>query len=197
VGFAFAFGGLPYVGGGNLGTTMALGSSLSVSLGGHTWGLLGTTGFMLSGSAYDVSVIAFFLFRLVFMDTTATIPTGAMAERWRWLPFVIYGFFISMILYPVYASWTWGVGWLTQLGTNLGLGAGYADFAGSGVVHSIGGWCALAGAMVLGPRLGKYTKDGRSIPMPGHNQILAILGCFILAFGWFGFNPGSSFGASG
>ena len=197
VGFAFAFGGLPYVGGGNLGTTAALGSMFSVTVGGHSWGLVGTTGFALSGTAYDVSVIAFFLFQLVFMDTTATIPTGAMAERWRWLPFVIYGFFISMFLYPIYAAWTWGGGWLAQMGTNLGLGAGYADFAGSGVVHSIGGWCALAGAMVLGPRLGKYTKDGRSIPMPGHNQILAILGCFILAFGWFGFNPGSSFGASG
>ncbi len=197
VGFAFAFGGLPYVGGGNMGTTAALGSMLTVSFDGHTWGLLGTTGFALSGSAYDVSVIAFFLFQLVFMDTAATIPTGSMAERWRWAPFVVYGLFISMILYPVYAAWTWGGGWLAQLGTNLGLGAGYADFAGSGVVHSIGGWCALAGALVLGPRLGKYTKDGRSISMPGHNQVLAILGCFILAFGWFGFNPGSTFGASG
>ena len=196
VGFAFAFGGLPSVGGGNLGTTAAMGSSISIAIGGHTWGLLGTTGFALSGAAYDVSVIAFFLFQVVFMDTTATIPTGSMAERWRWKPFVIYGLFVSMILYPFYEAWTWGGGFLAQLG-QIGLGAGYADFAGSGVVHSVGGWCALAGAMVLGPRIGKYGKDGKVNPILGHNQILALLGTFILAFGWFGFNPGSTFGASG
>jgi Amt family ammonium transporter len=196
VGFAFAFGGLPVVGGGMLGQTAALGSSLSVNIGGHTWGLLGTTGFALSGAAYDVSVIAFFLFQVVFMDTTATIPTGAMAERWRWKSFVVYGLFVSMILYPFYEAWTWGGGFLAQLG-QVGLGVGYADFAGSGVVHSVGGWCALAGAIVLGSRIGKYNKDGSTNVISGHNQILAILGTFILAFGWFGFNPGSTFGASG
>jgi Amt family ammonium transporter len=195
VGFAFAFGGLPFVGGGNLGTTAALGSSIGLDLGGHHWTLLGTSGFMLSGAAYDVSVVAFFLFQLVFMDTTATIPTGSMAERWRWKPFVVYGLFVSMILYPFYEAWTWGGGFLTQL-SQIGLGAGYADFAGSGVVHSIGGWCALAGAMVLGPRIGKYV-NGKTNLIPGHNTVLALLGTFILAFGWFGFNPGSTFGASG
>src|SRR5258708_25218261 len=112
VGFAFAFGGLSFVGGGNLGTTAALGHGISVDIGGHTWGLLGTTGFALTGSAYDVGVISFFLFQLVFMDTTATIPTGAMAERWRWKSFVLYGFFVSMILYPFYEAWTWGGGFL-------------------------------------------------------------------------------------
>jgi Amt family ammonium transporter len=96
----------------------------------------------------------------------------------------------------MYTAWAWGGGWLSQLG-QIGLGAGYADFAGSGVVHSIGGWCALAGAMALGPRIGKYNKDGSANPILGHNQILAILGTFILAFGWFGFNPGSTFGAAG
>jgi Amt family ammonium transporter len=129
------------------------------------------------------------------MDTTATIPTGAMAERWRWKPFILFGLFVSMILYPFYEAWTWGGGFLTQLG-QIGLGVGYADFAGSGVVHSIGGWCALAGAMVLGPRIGRYV-NGKALPVPGHNSILALLGTFILAFGWFGFNPGSTFGASG
>ena len=170
VGFAFGFGGIPSVGGGNLGSLHTMGSMLTIDIGGKPWGLLGTTGFALSGAAYDVSVVSFFLFQLVFMDTAATIPTGAMAERWRFKSFVIYGLFISMILYPVYAAWTWGGGWLAQLGTNYGLGVGYADFAGSGVVHSIGGWCALAGAIVLGPRIGKYAKDGKINAIFGHNS---------------------------
>ena len=196
VGFGLAFGGLGTVGVPNLGGLHTLNNMLTVSVGGHTWGLLGGTGWALSGSTYDVGVIAFFLFQMVFMDTAATIPTGSMAERLRWKPFVVYGLFISVILYPVYAAWTWGGGWLSQLGS-IGLGAGYADFAGSGVVHSVGGWCALAGAMALGPRIGKYNKDGSANTILGHDQILAILGTFILAFGWFGFNPGSTFGASG
>ncbi len=137
-----------------------------------------------------------FLFQMVFMDTTATIPTGAMAERWKWSAFCVYGIFVSTLVYPVFANWAWGGGWLSQLGA-AGLGKGYIDFAGSGVVHAVGGWCALAGAMVLGPRLGKYNKDGSPNTIPGHNMVLAMLGCFILAFGWFGFNPGSTLGASG
>ena len=113
-------------------------------------------------------------------------------------PFVIYGLFISAILYPIYANWAWGGGWLTPARHELGLGARLRRTSpGSGVVHSIGGWCALAGAIVLGPRIGKYNKDGSANPILGHNQILALLGTFILAFGWFGFNPGSTFGASG
>jgi Amt family ammonium transporter len=196
LGFGLAFGGLGLVGVSNLGGLKPLDGMLTVDLGGHTWGLVGTTGFALTGAAYDVGVVAFFLFQLVFMDTAATIPTGAMAERWRWKPFVIYGLFVSAILYPVYAAWAWGGGWLSQLG-QIGLGSGYVDFAGSGVVHAVGGWCALAGAMVLGPRIGKFNPDGTPNPIPGHNSILAILGTFILAFGWFGFNPGSTFGASG
>ncbi len=196
IGFAIAFGGLGVVGVVQLGGLHPLNSELGVTIGGTSWGLLGGTGFALSGATYDVGVVAFFLFQLVFMDTAATIPTGSMAERFRWKAFVVYGFFISAILYPVYANWAWGGGWLSQLGS-LGLGSGYADFAGSGVVHSVGGWCALAGAIVLGPRLGKYNKDGSANTIPGHNQVLAILGTFILAFGWFGFNPGSTFAASG
>ena len=117
---------------------------------------------MLSGSAYDVSIFALFLFQMVFMDTAATIPTGSMAERWKFLPFVIFGFFMSMFLYPVFGNWVWGGGWLAQLGTNFGLGHGMVDFAGSAVVHMVGGWCALAGAIVLGPRIGKYAKDGKA-----------------------------------
>jgi Amt family ammonium transporter len=196
VGFGIAFGGLGTVGVSNLGGLHTLNHMLTIDVGGHTWGLMGWSGFALTGGAYDVGVIAFFLFQLVFMDTAATIPTGSMAERFRWKPFILYGLFISAILYPMFAAWTWGGGFLSQLG-NIGFGSGYADFAGSGVVHSVGGWCALAGAMVLGPRIGKYNKDGSTNPILGHNQILAILGTFILAFGWFGFNPGSTLGASG
>jgi Amt family ammonium transporter len=126
------------------------------------------------------------------MDTTATIPTGSMAERWTFKSFVIYGFFISMFTYPLYANWVWGGGWLSQLGKNFGLGHGTLDFAGSSVVHMTGGVAALAGAMILGPRLGKFRADGRPNALPGHHIPMAITGCFILAFGWFGFNAGSS-----
>jgi Amt family ammonium transporter len=196
IGFGIAFGGLGTIGVSNLGGLAPLSNEIGITIGDTTWGVSGGTGFALTGSSYDVGVIAFFLFQLVFMDTAATIPTGSMAERFRFKPFVIYALFISGILYPFYANWAWGGGFLSQLGA-LGLGNGYVDFAGSGVVHSIGGWAALAGAMVLGPRIGKYNKDGSSNSILGHNQILAILGTFILAFGWFGFNPGSTFGASG
>jgi Amt family ammonium transporter len=119
-----------------------------------------------------------------------------MAERWKFSSFVIYGFFISKITYPLFANWVWGGGWLSTLGKNFGLGHGYVDFAGSSVVHMVGGVTALAGAMVLGPRIGKYNKDGTPNPIPGHNLPMAALGCFILAFGWFGFNPGSTLAAT-
>jgi Amt family ammonium transporter len=195
-GFAFQFGGVGKVGVPNLGGLGALTNELSVSIGGHDWGLLGYKGFFLNDGTYDVGVAVMFLFQMVFMDTTATIPTGAMAERWKWSAFCVFGFFVSTLVYPVFGNWAWGGGWLSQLG-NVGLGKGYIDFAGSGVVHAVGGWCALAGAIVIGPRLGKYNKDGSSNTIPGHNLVLALLGCFILAFGWFGFNPGSTLGASG
>ncbi len=159
--------------------------------------LFATNGFFLSGNNYDVGVCAMFLFQVVFMDTAATIPTGAMAERWKFIAFIVYGFFISMILYPIFGHWAWGGGWLSQLGNKFGLGCGYVDFAGSGVVHGIGGLCGMAGAIVLGPRIGKYNKDGTANAIPGHNIPLALLGILILAFGWFGFNSGSTFGAAG
>jgi Amt family ammonium transporter len=104
----------------------------------------------------------------------------------------VFGFFLSMFSYPLFANWVWGGGWLSQLGKNFGLGHGHVDFAGSSVVHMVGGVTALAGAIVLGPRIGKYNKDGSANPIPGHNIPMAALGCFILAFGWFGFNPGST-----
>src|SRR6266852_8772209 len=193
-GFALQMGGVGAVA--SLGGTPPLTHEFTVTLLGHPFGLFGTKGFFLGPDVYDVGVFALFLFQMVFMDTTATIPTGAMAERWKWSSFCVYGLFVSTLVYPVFANWAWGGGWLSQLGA-VGLGKGYIDFAGSGVVHAVGGWCGLAGAIVLGARLGKYNRDGSSNTIPGHNLVLALLGCFILAFGWFGFNPGSTLGASG
>jgi Amt family ammonium transporter len=195
-GFAFMFGGIGNAGISNLGGVANLNQELTIHIGGTDWGIIGHTGFFLSGHTYDVGIAVLFLFQMVFMDTTATIPTGAMCERWKWTAFLAYAPVISMIIYPVYGNWVWGGGWLSQLGSQ-GLGSGYLDFAGSGVVHAVGGWTALAGALVLGPRLGKYNKDGSSNAIPGHNLVFALLGTFILAFGWFGFNPGSTLGASG
>jgi ammonium transporter, Amt family len=189
-GFAFMFGGVGSVA--SLGGTPGLTNEFTLTLFGKTFGLIGGSGFFLNNSVYDVGVYTLFLFQMVFMDTTATIPTGAMAERWRFLSFIIYGFFISMVVYPIFGNWVWGGGWLSALGTNFGLGHGHVDFAGSSVVHLVGGVAALAGAIVLGPRIGKYNKDGTSNAIPGHNIPMAIIGTFILAFGWFGFNPGSS-----
>ena len=189
-GFALMFGGVGSIAA--LGGTPGLTNELTISLFGKTFGLAGFQGFFLNPQVYDVGIFTLFLFQMVFMDTTATIPTGAMAERWRFLPFMIYGFFISMIVYPIFGNWVWGGGWLSQLGVNFGLGHGHVDFAGSSVVHEVGGVAALAGAVVIGPRLGKYNKDGSSNAIPGHNIPMAIIGTFILAFGWFGFNPGST-----
>jgi Amt family ammonium transporter len=128
---------------------------------------------------------------MVFMDTTATIPTGVMAERWAWRNFILYGLWVALP-YCLYANWVWGGGWLAQAGLNWGLGHGAVDFAGSGVVHAMGGIIGLAGGIVLGPRIGKYDKNGKPQPIPGHNIPMVVLGTFILAFGWFGFNPGST-----
>jgi len=133
---------------------------------------------------------------VAFMDTTATIPTGAMAERWKWGSFVIWGFFCGAIYSPLFAAWTWGGGWLAKTWDTFNFGAGYVDFAGSGVVHTVGGVAALAGAKVLGPRIGKYDADGKPRALPGHHIPMAMLGTFILLFGWFGFNAASTFAAT-
>jgi len=188
-GFAIMFGGVGAVAA--LGGTPGLTSEVAITLFGKSFGLFGTSGFFLN-HVYDVGVFTLFLFQMVFMDTTATIPTGAMAERWKFSAFIPYAFFISMFVYPVYGNWVWGGGWLATLGVNFGLGHGHVDFAGSSVVHMVGGIAALAGAIVIGPRIGKYGKDGSVHAIPGHNIPMAIIGTFILAFGWFGFNPGST-----
>ncbi|HEX2868191.1 MAG TPA: ammonium transporter [Ignavibacteriales bacterium] len=189
-GFAFMFGGVGSVS--SLGGTPGLVNEIGINLFGKTFGLLGAKGFFLNNSVYDVGIFALFLFQMVFMDTAATIPTGAMAERWKFSSFIFFSFFISMFVYPVFGNWVWGGGWLSQLGVNLGLGHGQVDFAGSSVVHLTGGVAALAGAIVLGPRIGKYGKNGTSNAIPGHNLPMAIIGTLILGFGWFGFNAGST-----
>src|SRR3989449_8628427 len=158
--------------------------------GAFQYGIIGLKGWFLNGAVNDVGVMTIFFFMMVFMDTTATIPTGAMAERWGWRNFILYGLWIALP-YCLYANWVWGGGWLAQAGVNWGLGRGAVDFAGSGVVHAMGGFIGLAGAMVLGPRIGKYVK-GKPQAIPGHNIPMVVLGTFILAFGWFGFNPGST-----
>jgi Amt family ammonium transporter len=195
-GFALMFGAMPV---GSLGGTAGLDASKEViiTLFGKPFGLFATNGWFLGGNVYDVGVYTIFLFQMVFMDTAATIPTGSMAERWNLKSFFIYGFFMSMLLYPIFGNWAWGGGWLSQLGVNFGLGHGYVDFAGSGVVHAVGGLCAIAGAIVLGPRIGKYNPDGSANAIPGHHIPMGLLGTFILAFGWFGFNPGSTLGVAG
>jgi len=152
----------------------------------------GTRAFFLWGAASDATVTVLFLSQVVLMNIAATIPTGAMAERWTFKSFVVYGFFIAMFTYPLYAHWVWGGGWLAQLGKNFGFGHGVLDFAGSSVVHMVGGISALAGAIVLGPRMGKYRADGTPAAIPGHHIPMAIVGCLILFFGWFWFNSGSA-----
>jgi Amt family ammonium transporter len=185
-GYAFMFGSTssPLLG------LTALGDSFHIG----DWNILAHDGFFLSGHAYDVSVLGFFFFQLVFMDATATIPTGAMAERWKFSSFCVWGLFASMILYPVFGNWVWGGGFLAQLGT-LGpkWGHGAVDFAGSGVVHAMGGVAAFWGAKMLGPRLGKYAKDGTPRAIPGHHIPMAFLGTFVLLVGWMGFNGASTF----
>ena len=196
MGFAIQQGGCAPIS--NLGGLNPLNHEFTIPfLGGKTWGLFGLKGFFLSGSTYDVGIMVMFLFQMVFMDTAATIVTGAAAERWKFAAFAISSVLLAAITYPLYGNWAWGGGWLSQLGANYSLGHGYCDFAGSGVVHAVGGMSALAVSMIIGARIGKYNRDGTPNPMPGHDITMVLLGCFILAFGWFGFNPGSTLGASG
>ncbi|MHB8923926.1 MAG: ammonium transporter [Coriobacteriia bacterium] len=153
--------------------------------------LAGTKGFFLGSlgdGTLDVGAFAFFLFQMVFMDTAATIVTGGMAERWKFSAFIPFGVYMAVFTYPLYGMWIWGGGWLAQLGANFGLGHGAVDFAGSSAVHMIGGFSALAGALVIGPRIGKFKADGTPVAIPGHHIPMAILGTIILVFGWMGFN---------
>ena len=157
--------------------------------------VIGFSGFFLSGDAYDVNTITLWIFQMVFAATAATIVAGAMAERTKIQTYLAYSFILGALIYPIYGHWMWGGGWLAT----LGLGSndiGAVDFAGSGVVHAVGGLVALAGAWVVGPRIGKFNADGSSNVIPGHSVPYVIIGTFILFFGWFGFNAGSTLAAT-
>jgi ammonium transporter, Amt family len=199
-GFAFMFGGMadpmsPNNGGiATMGGYSGLNHELGFHIGTKFFGLLGAKGFLLQGAGYDTAAFALFLFQMVFMDTTATIPTGGAAERWKFSAFMIYGCCIGTIMYPLFGNWVWGAGWLANLGANFpGLGHGHVDFAGSSVVHMQGGVICLIFCWLIGPRYGKYDANGKIVhPITPHSIPMVMLGTFILAFGWFGFNPGSS-----
>ena len=161
----------------------------AIMFGASPTGWFGTEGFLLRGLPQEPWTWAFFVFQAVFAATAATIVSGAVAERTRFTGYLVFSIVITGLIYPVFGSWAWGglfngSGWLENLG--------FIDFAGSTVVHSVGGWAALAGALVVGPRVGKYNEDGNPKHIPGHSLPLAALGVFILWFGWFGFNAGST-----
>jgi Amt family ammonium transporter len=176
----FSIGSLLYW---TIGFTLMYGDSLG--------GFIGTPDlfFMSDGFGDNYSDYADIFFQTVFAATAATIVSGAMAERTEFKAYLIFSIVITVIIYPISGHWTWGGGWLSQLG--------FHDFAGSSIVHSVGAWVGLAGASIIGPRLGKYGKDGKAMAIPGHNLALGALGVFILWFGWFGFNPGSQLAAAG
>jgi Amt family ammonium transporter len=194
VGYAFQFGAAGInASPANLGGLPLLNKFL---LGSGQWGFLGGKGFFLAGPAYDASSNVFALFEVVFMETAGYIIVGAVCERITFWAFLLCEMFVGAILYPVYGCWVWGGGWLSQVGSTMHLGHGYVDFAGSTVVHAVGGFCAMALAIILGPRLGKYGPGGRIRVFPAHNVVYVVTGTLILLFGWMGFNPGSTLGAT-
>jgi len=152
--------------------------------------LFGSSGWFLSGDAYDAGTFELWFFQMVFAATAATIVSGTMAERTKINSYMAYSFLISAIIYPVYGHWQWGGGWLATMDTPSW------DFAGSGVVHAVGGTAALVGGLMLGPRIGKFGPDGKARFIPGHSMTLVVLGMLILFLGWFGFNPGSTLAAT-
>jgi Amt family ammonium transporter len=191
VGFAFHFGGVAPVA--NLGGLTPLSGLFPHG----NYGLIGTHGFFLQSShGYDVGVMAMFLFQVVFMETAGYIIIGAIAERISFAGFLCAELAMGAVIYPIYGNWLWGGGWLAHLGQSWHWGHGAVDFAGSGVVHATGGWAALALAIILGPRIGKFNEDGTPNAFPGHNLGYVVVGTLVLVFGWMGFNPGSTFGAT-
>ena len=156
--------------------------------------IIGYSGFFLSGTSYDVTTIMMWFFQMCFMATACTIVAGAVAERMKITAYLAYAFIIGAIVYPIYGKWIWGGGWLSTLQIMGATGA--KDFAGSGVVHMLGGLAAFIGAAMVGPRIGKFNKDGTPNAIKGHNVPFVVIGTFILFFGWFGFNPGSTLAAT-
>jgi len=167
-------------------------SQWAVPLFGHPFGMIGTHGFFLSSAGADPGGYALFFLQAVVISLAAVIPAGVMAERWKMANLVLYAMLAAALPLAVFGHWVWGGGWLAQLGPNLGLGHGFVDFAGSSVVHAAGGMIGLMGATALGPRLGKYARDGRPRPIAGHNLLYVVVGSLLLAVGWFGFNIGPS-----
>ena len=170
-----------------------------VRIGGHWWGLIGGHGFFLASGGLDPAardmMIAAFLCMMFYMSVAATIPTGAMAERWSFKSFSIFTCITGAFIFPIFGCWMWGGGWLAALGKNMQLGNGAVDYAGSSVVHLLGGSLALAGVLAIGPRIGKYDTEGTPRPIFGHNVPMLLLGTLLLAFAWFGFNTARSFAA--
>ena len=194
VGYAFQFGAVAVnAAPTNLGGVPTLNHFL---IGSGQWGFLGGKGFFLTGPAYDAGSNCLTLFEVVFMETAGYIIVGAICERITFWAFLLCELFIGAFLYPISGCWVWGGGWLSQLGSSMHLGHGYVDFAGSSVVHSVGGFCAMALALILGPRLGKYGADGKPRAFPASNIVFVVTGTFLLLFGWMGFNPGSTLGAT-
>jgi Amt family ammonium transporter len=194
VGYAFQFGAVAVnAAPANLGGVPTLNHFL---IGSGQWGFLGGKGFFLTGPAYDAGSNCLTLFEVVFMETAGYIIVGAICERITFWAFLLCELFIGAFLYPISGCWVWGGGWMSQLGSSMHLGHGYVDFAGSSVVHSIGGFCAMALALILGPRLGKYGPDGKPRAFPASNIVFVVTGTFLLLFGWMGFNPGSTLGAT-
>ena len=194
VGYAFQFGAVAInAAPTNLGGVPTLNHFL---VGSGQWGFVGGKGFFFIGPAYDSGSNCLALFEVVFMETAGYIIVGAICERISFWAFLLCELFIGAILYPISGCWAWGGGWLSQVGSTLNLGHGYVDFAGSSVVHAVGGFCAMALAIILGPRLGKYGPDGKIRIFPAHNIVYVVSGTFILLFGWMGFNPGSTLGAT-
>jgi Amt family ammonium transporter len=194
VGYAFQFGAVAInAAPANIGGTPTLNHFL---IGSGFWGFLGGKGFFLTGPAYDAGSNVMILFQMVFMETAGYIIVGSICERITFGGFVLCELFVGAILYPVFGNWVWGGGWMSQLGNSMHWGHGYVDFAGSSVVHAVGGFCAMALAIVLGPRLGKYDRNGKPVAFPAHNLAFVVSGTFILLFGWMGFNPGSTLGAT-
>ena len=193
-GYAFQFGAVAVnAAPSNLGGTPTLNHFL---LGNGSWGFLGGRGFFLSGPGYDAGSLCLTLFEVVFMETAGYILVGAICERITFWGFLLAELAMGAIIYPVFGCWVWGGGWMSQIGSTWNLGHGYVDFAGSTVVHAVGGFAAMALAVILGPRLGKYGPDGKVKVFPAHNLVFVVTGTFILLFGWMGFNPGSTLGAS-
>ena len=194
VGYAFQFGAVAVnAAPAGLGGVPMLNKFL---IGSGQWGFVGGKGFFLTGPAYDTASNCFTLFEVVFMETAGYIIVGAICERITFWAFLLCELFMGAILYPISGCWTWGGGWLSQVGSTLNLGHGYVDFAGSTVVHAVGGFAAMALAIILGPRLGKYGPGGKIRVFPAHNIVYVVTGTFILLFGWMGFNPGSTLAAT-